>query len=163
MKKFLCICSLLITTISFAQSVQEVNDFSKIMLDVDAQVEIVYSSQSKVIMSLPADQIQDVIVTSKNGSLVIKQTTSKEIDNLRIRIYTDQVTGLAVMSDGNVTFRDFNFQKNMTIQSNRGSVINTGDMQIENLNIIRSATSSIVAINAVTTKETVDGVLVALK
>lgn len=159
MKKFLSICILLVTATGIAQSVQEVDDFTRVMLDVNAQVEIVYSTQSKVMMSLPEDQLQDIMVSSKNGSLKIQQNSSKSHDNLRIRIYTNRLTGIAVMSDGNVDLRDFSSQDSLTIQSKGAATINTGDMIIKNLNIIRSSDSNVTSKNAGTIKESVDGVI----
>jgi hypothetical protein len=159
MKKFLSICILLLTATGFAQSVQKVDDFSRVMIDVEAQVEIVHSTQSKVIMSLPEDQLKDITVTSKDGSLMIKQNSSKSHKNLRIRIYTSRLNGLAVMSDGNVDLRDFKSQDNLTIQSNGSATINTGDAKIKNLNIIRTGTSSVMHKNTENLKESVDGVM----
>lgn len=152
----------MVSAITFAQSSQEVSDFSKVMLDVDAQVEIVYSTQSKVLMNLSDDETKDITVSSKNGSLVIKQNSYNSIDNLRIRIYTDRVEGLAVMGSTDVTLRDFITQENMTIQTKDNATVDTGSMEIKHLNLIRTSTSNVVAKNVKNLKETVDGVLVAV-
>ncbi len=162
MKNLLCICALFIAATVNAQSIQEVDDFSRVMLDVDAQVEIIYSSDSKVMMSLPQDQIEGIIVTSKNGSLMIKQTSSKSYANLRIRIYTDKLDGLAVMSDATVSLRDFKVQENLTIQSDGASMIDTGDTTIKNLMINRSSASKVTYKNSDSVRESVDGVMVSM-
>jgi hypothetical protein len=162
MKNLLCICALFIAATSYAQSIQEVDDFSRVMLDVDAEVEIVYSSESKVMMSLPQEEVDGIVVSSKNGSLTIKQTSSKSYSNLRIRIYTDRLDGLAVMSNGNVNLRNFKTQDNLIIQSDGSSVIDTGETTIKNLTINRSSKSKVMYKNSDSVKESVDGVMTSM-
>ena len=161
MKNVVLVLALLIVAFAKAQTVQEVEDFHRIMIDTDAQVEVIYSPKSQVMMNLSEDQLSDLKVDVKNGALVIKQLNDKKINDLRIRIYTNRVSALAVKGDTEVSLSRFKFQNDLVVQTSDNSSVDLGELKVENLNIMRTKNSSVVCKEAKNTKETVDGVAVA--
>ncbi len=160
MKNVVLVFALLIVAFAKAQSVQEVEDFHRIMIDTDAQVEVIYSPKSQVMMNLSEDQISDLKVEVKNGALIIKKLNDEKINDLRIRIYTNRVSALAVKGDTDVSLSRFKFQNDLVVQTSDNSSVDLGELKVENLNIMRSKNSKVTCKAAKNTKETVDGVVV---
>lgn len=160
MKNVVLVFALLVVAFAKAQSVQEVEDFHRIMIDTDAQVEVIYSPKSQVMMNLPEDQLTNLNVDVKNGALIIKQLNDKKIEDLRIRIYTNRISALAVKGDTEVSLSRFKFQNDLVVQTSDNSSVDLGELKVENLNIMRTKNSSVVCKDAKNRKETVDGVVV---
>ncbi|WP_405371033.1 GIN domain-containing protein [Nonlabens sp. Asnod2-A12] len=158
MKKLILLTVILFAGICTAQSIQEVSNFSKIKIDTDAQVEIVYSTKNQVAIN---KDTQDLSISTEGKSLTIKQNSNAKIEDLKIRIYTNDLTALSVTGDTKVTLSKFKYQNKMVILVKQGAIVDTGDTEIKDLQIIRTDDSKVIAANAKNTKETVDGVLVA--
>ncbi len=163
MKKLILMTAVLFAGICNAQFLQNVDDFSKIKIDADAQVEIVYSSKSAIAFNKNESEVKGMKISSENDALIISQNINQPIKNLKIRIYTNDVKALAVNGKSTVVFSKFKFQDTLVIMATQGAEINTGDMVVKNLNIVRSENSNVLCKNARSTKETVDGVAVAMK
>lgn len=160
MKKLLLLSVILFAGIGNAQTIQKMEDFSKIKIDTDAQVEIVYSNKSQVIFNKDSEELNDFTVTSIDNSLVIIQNPKKSVSDLRIRIYTNDIKALAVKGSSRVTLSKFNYQDKMLVIAKQGATVDTGDTEIKNLQIIRSNDSKVICGNAKKTTEMVDGLLV---
>lgn len=158
MKKLILLTAILFAGITTAQSIQEVKDFSKIKIDTDAQVEIVYSTKNQVAINKDA---QDLSIVSEGNALTILQNSNTKIEDLKIRIYTNDLKALSVTGDTKVTLTNFKYQNKMVVLVKQGAIVDTGDTEIKDLQIIRTDNSKVIAANAKNTKETVDGVLVA--
>ncbi|WP_405376967.1 GIN domain-containing protein [Nonlabens sp. Asnod3-A02] len=158
MKKLILLTVILFAGICTAQSIQEVSNFSKIKIDTDAQVEIVYSFKNQVAIN---KDTQDLSISTEGKSLTIKQNSNAKIEDLKIRIYTNDLIALSVTGDTKVTLSKFKYQNKMVILVKQGAIVDTGDTEIKDLQIIRTDDSKVIAANAKNTKETVDGVLVA--
>jgi hypothetical protein len=160
MKKLLLLTVILFAGICTAQTIQKVEDFSKIKIDTDAQVEIVYSNKSQVIFNKDSEELNDFTVTSIDNSLVIIQNPKKSISDLRIRIYTNDIKALAVKGSSTVTLSKFNYQDKMVVIAKQGATVDTGGTEIKDLQIIRSNDSKVICGKAKKTTEMVDGLLV---
>jgi len=160
MKKLLLLTVILFAGICTAQTIQKVEDFSKIKIDTNAQVEIVYSNKSQVIFNKDSEELNDFTVTSIDNSLVIIQNPKKSISDLRIRIYTNDIKALAVKGSSTVTLSKFNYQDKMVVIAKQGATVNTGGTEIKDLQIIRSNDSKVICGKAKKTTEMVDGLLV---
>ncbi|WP_298954807.1 DUF2807 domain-containing protein [uncultured Nonlabens sp.] len=158
MKKLILLTVILLAGICTAQSIQEVSNFSKIKIDTDAQVEIVYSLKNKVLIN---KDVPDLSITTEGKSLRIKQHSNAKIEGLKIRIYTNELTALSVTGDTRVTLSKFKYQNKMVVLVQQGAIVDTGDTEIKDLQIIRSDDSKVIATKAKNKKETVNGVLVA--
>ncbi|MGB5981327.1 MAG: DUF2807 domain-containing protein [Nonlabens sp.] len=163
MKKYLLVFAILFAGIVSAQSLQEVENFNRVKIDVDAQVEIMFSPKNEVMMSLPATVTKNIKVTSKNGALVITNTSASKLQNLRIRIYTNSLKALSVSKGADVDLKNFGYCKSLVVQTSGNSSVNTNDMKIEDLNIMRTSDSKVIAKNATNIKESVDNVAVAAR
>jgi len=158
MKKLILLTAIFFAGICTAQSIQEVSNFSKIKIDTDAQVEIVYSTKNQVAIN---KDVQGLNISTEGKSLTIKQNSNAKIEDLKIRIYTNDLTALSVTGDTKVTLSKFKYQNKMVVLVKQGAIVDTGDTEIKDLQIIRTDDSKVIATNAKNTKETVDGVLVA--
>ncbi|QJP34558.1 hypothetical protein F0365_09200 [Nonlabens sp. Ci31] len=161
MKKIIVATALLFVGLCTAQSIQEVEDFSKIKIDTEAQVEIVHSSKSQLVFNKNSKDLKSLNITSDHNSLVITQNSKNSIPGLKIRIYTNDIEALSITGNSKVTLTNFTYQDRMVILAKKGAVVNTGDTEIKELQILRSNDSKVISTNAKTTNETVDGVLVA--
>lgn len=161
MKKVLVITAILFVGLCTAQSMREVEDFSKIKIDTDAQVEIVHSNKSQIIFNKDSEDLKGLKVASDHNSLVITQKSKQSIPVLKIRIYTNDIEALSITGNTQVTLTNFKYQDRMVILAKKGAVVNTGDTEIKNLQILRSNDSTVICNNARSTDETVDGVQVA--
>lgn len=161
MKNLILLIGILFSGICSAQTVQEVDNFSKIKIDANAEVEIVYSNKSQVVFNKDSEELENLSVISDNKSLVISKTSKEELLGLKIRIYTNDVRVLFIQGKTSVTFSKFTYQDNMLIIAKQGATVNTGDTKIKNLQINRSSNSEVTCSNAKTTKEIVDGLLIA--
>ena len=161
MKKILVITAALFVGLCTAQSIQEVDDFSKIKIDTEAQVEIVHSNKSQVIFNKNTENLKGLNVASDHNSLVITQNSKESIPGLKIRIYTNDVEALSITGKTQVTLTNFKYQDKMVIFAKKGAVVNTGDTKIKELQILRSNDSKVICNNAKSTDEMVDGEQVA--
>ncbi|WP_213521774.1 DUF2807 domain-containing protein [Nonlabens sp.] len=161
MKKILVITATLFVGLCTAQSIQEVDDFSKIKINTDAQVELVHSNKSQIIFNKNTENLKGLNVTSDHNSLVITQNSKQSIPGLKIRIYTNDIEALSITGNTQVTLTNFNYQDKMIILAQNGAVVNTGDTEIKKLQILRSNDSKVICNNAKSTDETVDGIRVA--
>jgi hypothetical protein len=161
MKKILVITAALFVGLCTAQSIQEVDDFSKIKIDTEAQVEIVHSNKSQVIFNKNTENLNGLNVASDHNSLVITQNSKESIPGLKIRIYTNDVEALSITGKTQVTLTNFKYQDKMVIFAKKGAVVNTGDTKIKELQILRSNDSKVICNNAKSTDEMVDGEQVA--
>ena len=93
--------------------------------------------------------------------MTILQNSNTKIEDLKIRIYTNDLKALSVTGDTKVTLTNFKYQNKMVVLVKQGAIVDTGDTEIKDLQIIRTDNSKVIAANAKNTKETVDGVLVA--
>lgn len=162
MKKLIVIAAFLFVGLSNAQSIQEVEDFSKIKIETEAQVQIVHSNKSQVIFNKNKENLKGLKVTSEGNSLVITQDSKQHIPGLKIRIYTNNIKALAITGKSKVILTNFKYQNKMVILAENGAVVNTGDTKIRNLQILRSNDSKVISRYAKSTDEMVDGVLVAV-
>jgi hypothetical protein len=160
MKKLLVITAVLFVGLCTAQSIQEVEGFSKIKIDTDAQIEIVHSNKSQIIFNKNTEDLKGLNVASDHNSLVITQSSKQSIPGLKIRIYTNDIEALSITGNTQVTLTNFKYQDRMVILANKGAVVNTGDTKIKDLQILRSNDSKVICHNAKSTDETVDGVQV---
>jgi hypothetical protein len=158
MKKLIVITAVLFVGLCTAQSIQEVEDFSKIKIDTEAQVEIVHSNKSQIIFNKNLENLKGLNVVSDHNSLVVTQNSEQSIPGLKIRIYTDDIEALSITGKTQVTLTNFKYQDRMVIFANKGAVVNTGDTEIKELQILRSNDSKVIYNNAKSTNETVDGV-----
>ena len=162
MKKLILLLAVLFTGICNAQFIKEVDDFSKIKIDANAQIEIVHSTKTQVVFSKKEQDLKGLVVTSENNALRITDTSINTLKDLRIRIYTNDVEALSVDGNSKIVFNNFSYQDSMVIMATSGATVNTGDMIIKNLKIVRSSGSEVVCKNAKNTKESIDGVMVAM-
>jgi hypothetical protein len=160
MKKLIILTAILFSGICTAQTIQEVDDFSRIKIDTDAQVEIVRSNKSQVLFNKDSEDLNDFTVSHKDNSLLIIQNSKKSVSDLKIRIYTNNLKALAVTGSSTVTLSKFNYQDKMVVIANQGATVDTGDTNIQNLQVIRSNDSHVICPKAKKTTEMVDGLLV---
>ncbi|EAS19363.1 hypothetical protein BBFL7_00830 [Flavobacteria bacterium BBFL7] len=159
MKNYIFIATFFMAFIGFAQTtIMEVDSFSKIKIDADAQVEIVYSPKDQVIFNVNEDQLKNFTISSDNGSLSIQQNGTA-ISGLKIRIYTNQLKGMAVNGSGNVTLTKFNSMQSLYLSMKGSYTVNTGTAKIKNFTISRDANSKAIHENTVEVKESVNGSL----
>jgi hypothetical protein len=160
MKKLIILTAILFSGICTAQTIQEVDDFSRIKIDTDAQVEIVRSNKSQVLFNKDSEDLNDFTVSHKDNSLLIIQNSKKSVSDLKIRIYTNNLKALAVTGSSTVTLSKFNYQDKMVVIANQGATVDTGGTEIKDLQIIRSNDSKVICGKAKKTTEMVDGLLV---
>lgn len=160
MKKYLFIATFFTAILGFAQTNIEVDSFSKIKIDANAQVEIIYSNSDKIMFNVDESQLENFTINSDNGMLTIRQN-GKSIPNLKIRIYTYNVKGISAKGSGKVSLSKFKYINNLFLSVNGGYIINTGDSNIKNLMISRDKISKAVYTNTDKVTETVDGTLMA--
>jgi hypothetical protein len=161
MKKLLLLSVILFAGIGNAQTIQEMEDFSKIKIDTDAQVEIIYSSKSQVLFNKDSEDLNDFTITSKDDSLVIIQNSKESVSDLKIRIYTDDINAIAVTGNSLVTLSKFSYQDKMVVIAKQGATVDTGDTEIKNLQVIRSNDSKVICLKAKKMTEMVDGLMAA--
>lgn len=161
MKNYIFIATFFMAFIGFAQTSMEVESFSKIKIDADAQIEIVYSTKDQVMFNVDENQLKDFTISSDNGSLTIKQN-GNSIDGLKIRIYTNQLKGMAVNGNGNVTLTKFTKMENLYLSMKGSYTVDTGEAKIKNFTISRDANSKAIHENAVEVKESVNGTLLVV-
>ncbi|WP_124980071.1 GIN domain-containing protein [Nonlabens xiamenensis] len=154
MKNAFLLLAIMATSVCVAQSIQEVDSFSKIMIQADADVTIMKSTKDQVVFNAPDDQLSGFTIDSKNGNLVIKQNANS-IDGLKIRIYTNSLKALSVSGRSDVNLQNFTYESNMVIQASNSATVNTGNTQINDLKVIRSEDSKVVALKADKTDEVI--------
>lgn len=163
MKNYFLVLAILFTGLISAQTVRQVEDFDRIKIEINAQIEIVKSNKNEVMMSLADEKLKDVTVNSNNGALVISQTSDIPHEDLRIRIYTNSLTALSVSKGADVDLKNFGYSQSLVVQTSGKSSVDTNDMKIENLNIMRTSDSKVVAKYANNIKETVDNTTVVTR
>lgn len=161
MKNLILLIGILFSGICTAQTIQEVENFSKIKIDTDAEVEIVYSNKSQVVFNKDSDELENLSIISDNKSLVISNNSKESLPGLKIRIYTNDIKVLSILGKTSVILSKFKYLDKMIIIAKQGATVNTGDTNIKNLQINRSNNSDVICTNAQTTREIVDGLLIA--
>ncbi len=162
MKKLLFVLAIITAGVVQAQAVREINDPSQIKLKVDARVEIIYSTQDKVMFNKTDDQLTNIKVKQNGNSLSIMQMGGEEMEDLKIRIYTSKLAGVMAAGGAQVYVEKFPSQKGFIAQATGSSMIDTGDMKINMITIMRDGDSKVMSRKAGDKKETVDGVVVAM-
>jgi len=158
MKKYLFIATFFIAIIGFAQTNMDVKSFSKIKINADAQVEVMYSTKDRVMFNVNEEELSNFTVNSEKNNLTIQQN-GKPIPGLRIRIYTNKLRGLAVNGSSKVKLSKFYSIDNLSLLLKGNSMVDTGATKIKNLSISRNSTSQAIYANAVEVHEMVDGVV----
>jgi hypothetical protein len=107
--------------------------------------------------NVPESELANIKVAQNGSSLSIEHMGGDAPEDLKIRIYTSKLVG--VMSDGGaqVYISKFPSQKQLIAQANGSSMINTGDMKIDNITMMRDESSQIVSPMAADKKETING------
>lgn len=160
MKKLLFLFVILVAGIANAQTVKNTDDLKRVKIHADAEVEFVNSTSDKVMFNLNEEDLKNFTISTENNSLIVRQngTSAKP---LKIRIYTNSLKALSVKGNTQVSFSKFNYEKSLMVEALNGAQVDLNNFKIGTLNIIRSGDSSVAAEQAKTTKETVDGVLIA--
>ncbi|MGJ8683969.1 MAG: GIN domain-containing protein [Nonlabens sp.] len=158
MKKYLCIAAFLVTTLGFAQINMEVASFSKIKIDANANVEIVYSYKDQVMFTASEEQLKNFSISSENNTLTIQQNGS-DIPGLRIRIFTNSLKAIALNGNGNMLLSKFTFLDSLYLSMKGSYITDLSDATIENLVISRDANSKAIFENAKKVQESINGTL----
>lgn len=126
MKKIIVLLTLGVIQLGFSQSKKEieVGDFSRLSVFDKIEVTLVASDENKV--EIVGNEIDNVNVVNKNGSLKIKMDliNSFQGDNIKATLYYKKLDKITAESGSSITGKDIIKATSLDINAKNGSVIN---------------------------------------
>lgn len=134
MNKKLILAVIIVAQIASAQVSKNVADFNKLKVFDKLKVELISSSENKIIVS-GINEI-DVEIVDKNGELKIKMPFLKlsSVDDISIKLYFKKIENIEA-NEGSYIFSEHSFkQKNINLKAKEGAQINL-NIEVENATI----------------------------
>ncbi len=118
-------------------------DFDEIKVSQSISAEIVKSSQEKVVVSAPADILEDVLVDNKNGKLHIhfKPNLNISARNVSVKIFAKDFSHVEATSSADITIRDQFTQDKTSVKASSSGEI-SGPLEANDLFVDVSSSGS---------------------
>lgn len=114
----------LVFTFSFAQNSQNVGDFNTLEVYDQISAELIQADSNSI--EIIGDKSAAVQVVNKNGTLKIRMDFSKYLqgDKVQVKIYFKSLNGVFAREGSSITSENVINSPSLTLNSNKGSVIN---------------------------------------
>jgi hypothetical protein len=143
---------------STGQVSMDLEDFSRLQVDGNAIVEVRYGTDSKIQMATTPKDDARKMITNSSGVLRIKSDPNME--QMRVRVYTNDLDGIQAMGNARVKVIGFRPMNQLTVITKGNSTVDLGDLTVNKLVIDSSGVSAVNSKNSGTTIMKKNGKLV---
>jgi len=140
MKKIILIAIMAIASTVNAQVSKELNDFTRLKITSNAQIEVHMSNTSKIQFSGNEAQLNQSIVYNQSGTLELNDLRNKDS---RYRIYTNDLKSLQIEGDAIVTFKGFERLARLSIKTSNDALVDLGNTIVTNLVVDKDKASTV--------------------
>ena len=158
MKNLILVAAIIVAGIAHAQVSTEIDNYSKIKIDGNASVEILYSTDSRIQYSGSMEELNKNI--SKDSEKLMIEGDDK---NVRIRIFTNNLKAIQASGSARVLVNGFTSLSSLNVQTTENARLDLGDIRIENLSISQNDDSTVKSTGAISKTVIRNGKLVAIK